>query len=192
MTNRMALAIGVSVVLVLAVTSVQAQMTKPFKMTISGAGNIPLGTEINGQPITLGICGGHSNLGGGTYDCTTTGYDIHTDWSPTGTGPCAGGLETQYLSIVKNHIIRFAGGDMLYMVPDLTAGPNYACYFPVEGYGVDVKTWRIVGGSGRFEGATGAATWELKGDFLPLGDPPEDVMFGVHRGPFEGYITLAE
>ena len=81
---------------------------------------------------------------------------------------------------------------MLYMVPDLTAGPNYACYFPVEGYGVDVKTWRIVSGSGRFEGATGAATWELKGDFLPLGDPPEDVMFGVHRGPFEGYITLAE
>ena len=193
MKNNMFIGMSVFVILVLAVANVQAQQTKPFKMTMSGVGNIPLGKEINGEPIYFATCGGHSDLGGGKFDCSTTGYWTHTDWVPD-MGNCPGGLETEYIKIVQNHIIRFENGDIMYMVPDMSAGPNYACLYPSASgmYGIDVKTWRIIGGSGRYEGATGIATWKLKGDFIPLGDPPEDHMFGVHSGPFEGYVTLAK
>ena len=87
--------------------------------------------------------------------------------------------------IEQNHVIRFENGDVLWMLPIKEA--SGICVVPSVGPVEQVITWEFKGGSGRFEGATGQATWRLKGDPIPLG---AYIMYAVHPGPFEGYITL--
>ena len=172
-------------ILVLAVPAAEAQQTRQFKMFMSGTGRIPVGMDADGNKLTLSLCGGHSNLGAGKFSCTSVGYRVRESYGPD-MGNCPGGLEAHYLEIVSNHIIRFDDGAILYMVPDMD-GPNFACVYPSERYGTDTRSWLIVGGSGRFEGATGQGTWTLKGEGLPVGEP-----IGVAGGSFEGTITLGK
>lgn len=174
-----------TVILILSAPTALAQQTRQFSMYLSGTGRIPVGTDAEGNQLTLSLCGGHSNLGGGKYSCTSVGYRIRDPFGPD-MGNCPGGFEAHYQDIVSNHIIRFDDGDLLYMIPDM-ASPNFACIFPAHKYGTDTRSWLIVGGSGRFAGATGKGTWTLRGEGLPIGEP-----IGVAGGYFEGTITFAD
>ena len=191
-------------VMVLAVGSVGAE-TKPFKMTISGSSGFPLrmleSDEGQMEEVGMGICGGHSNLGGGTYICTTSGF-WSREYVGNDTARCPGGREFVRTYAESSHIVRFANGEVLSMVPKFEPDyyNNYYCiYFcdpadqdcPMMGfYGMDYRTWEIIGGSGPFQGATGEASWEVRVDPVPY--VGGDVQWAIHPSPFNGYITLVK
>lgn len=177
-----------SLALTVALMPLCAEHTKPFKMVLWGTGSIPI-PDVDGQPASTGLCRGNSNFG--KFECTTTGYILPAPPPVVDLDACPEGYKGRFTKIAQNHIIRFENGDVLWMLPvDPTQEPDasYVCldlsFAPVR----QVITWEFMGGSGRFEGAKGRATWNLKGDAVPLGD--SRTMFAVHPGPFEGYITL--
>ncbi len=178
--------LSTAAVLLLVLLPLYAENTKPFKMVLWGTGGIPLGAMIDGHPVGTGLCRGDSNFG--KFECTTTGY-TEMDVPVEDQARCPGGMKVPFKTIKNNHIVRFENGDVLWMLPvDPQSEPDasYVC-LNAQGPPLQVMSWEIKGGSGRFQGATGRATWRLTGDPVPLGS---HTMWAVHPGPFEGYITM--
>jgi hypothetical protein len=68
-------------------------------------------------------------------------------------------------------------------------GPNYIC-IRSSGLGYwGTVTLEFVGGTGRFEGATGWATWEFDGDFLEM-DPNMGLVFSAATNEVDGVLYL--
>jgi hypothetical protein len=189
------------VVVFLALTGgeIVAQPTEDFKMTISGTGVMPLGAEVDDQPIDTGLCAGNSNLykrvygrfripGSGRFTCTTTGYGSlapQEEWLEN-TANCPGGIEAPIVEVERNHIVQFADGDMMWWYVDKEAY-HYGCFFP-DGTVMQHLVWEIIGGSGRFKGATGMAEWWIPATWVPIGSNPT-AMAVAHDGWVEGTIT---
>ena len=174
--------------------------TKPFKMTISGSGGFPLEMVEMGEDLItvgMGICGGNSNLGGGKYLCTTSGF-WRGETVGLDTERCPGGVEFVYTYAESSHIVRLYTGDVISMVPLFDGDNNYYCLFecdpaehdcPMMGfYVVDYRAWQIIGGSGPYQGATGEVAWEMRVDPVPY--VFGEVQWAIHPSPFNGYITL--
>ena len=89
------------------------------------------------------------------------------------------------------HIQRFPNGDLLYSrVPaGDPLGPNYICSSGFEWWGT--VTVAFVGGTGRFEGASGWATWEFEGDFLEW-DPVFGTVYSGSTNEVHGVLVLSE
>ena len=178
--------------LVFAGTSLAAEHTKPFKMILWGTALIPLGNNVDGYPIHLSLCRGNSNLG--KFECTTTGYYVpnvdQTQWVPDSIRCGAAGVRVPLSVIEMNHTIQFENGDVLWMLPVVAPEASYVCLDATNNFaGIkQVITWQFQGGSGRFQGATGSATWELTGKYIPLVGSRQ--MFVAYPSPFEGTITL--
>ena len=189
-----------AVLLVLMLVSAQAGTTRHFTMTnVGGSGLIPLAAELDGELATLGICAGDSSLeahrrvgpwwypipDSGKFTCTTMGWMTHGDFAPS-EGHCPGGFEATIETNIQNLIIRFADGDLMYWVPD-EEGEAYLCSYP-DGMTTITGDWKIVGGSGRFEGVSGQAHWTAQIDGVPLGQNPMGAA-AAHDGAIEGTIV---
>ncbi len=198
MRSKSVLILITSVFLLTTATNGLGQKSRDFKMTISGTGVMPLGVEINGNPVGTGFCAGSSTLrrwgypaagtpGSGEFTCTTTGYakfEPQSQWEAQ-TDNCPSGFEAEIVEVENNHIVRFADGDMMWWLVDQDAY-NYGC-FQFDGTGIQVLSWDIIGGSGKYRGVTGTATWWIPATPVPLGPDPLG-MWAAHDGVVEGTI----
>jgi len=205
MRQATAFSVMTTTLLVLMLVSVQAQTSQNFTMTnVGGTGKITLGMELDGTLADLGICAGDSSLlvykrfgpwsypvpDSGKFTCTTIGWMTRTEWAPSAEN-CPGGLESIVETNIQNHIIRFADGDLMYWVPD-EEDESYLCFYPEEGMLTITGYWKVIGGSGRFLGVTGEATWTAQVDGVPLGPDPEMGVVAAHDGFIEGTIVYPE
>jgi len=172
----------VCVVLVLA-APVSGQ-TQAFKMTLSSIAGWPVSYDNGLGSAQVFLCSGKSNLfqragngrgfpapNAGNFICSTTGY--WNDEPPEGWEPdpdCPDGVKVEFVDPELTHVVRFEDGSQMYWVLDKTE-ESYGCYNPVENSFVNYVYWDIIGGSGRYAGATGKASWVLPFIYLPVGDP---------------------
>lgn len=167
-------------VLVVGCVPLAAQQTMPFKMVLWGTSGVPTGAEIDGYPINNSWCRGVSNFG--RFECTTVGY-MEKGAPVSDPDLCPGGMKVPIVVDMRNHIVRFETGGVLWMLPT----EAYRC---VTGQNqVHVTTWEFKGGSGIFQGATGSATWRFTGEAALLGS---SYIGAAYPSPLVGEITLAE
>jgi hypothetical protein len=157
-------------VLLLFVTMGLAQKGKPIHWTVTGS-NHGLGSDGDVDEGNMGICAGKGTFG--QHSCNTF-FTAGPHPEPT--------LDCPAQLTAFTHVQRFATGDMLYSrIPSVPLGENYIC-FTADGW-TGTVTVEFFGGTGRFEGASGWATWEFDGDFL--GND-----FGAAINKVEGMIYL--
>ena len=160
-------------VLLLSATVGLAQNGKPIHWTVTGS-NHGLGTDGGVDEGNMGICAGKGTFG--QHTCNT--------FFTAGPHPEPSAPECYAQLTDFTHVQRFATGDMLYSrIPEVPLGENYIC-FSADGW-IGTVTVEFFGGTGRFEGATGWATWEFDGDFLGNG-------FGAAINEGAGMIYLDE
>ncbi|MGW8180439.1 MAG: hypothetical protein ACWGQW_17015 [bacterium] len=158
-------------VLVLLVTMGLAQKGKPIHWTVTGSNHF-LGSDGDIDEGNMGICGGKGTFGQHTCNTFFTAGPHPSPPAPD----CYAQLTT------FTHVQRFTTGDMLYSrIPDVPLGDNYIC-FSADGW-TGTVTVEFFGGTGRFEGASGSATWVFDGDFLGNG-------FGAAIDEIDGVIYL--
>ena len=204
MRRKMAVLSGLASVFILLLGPVWAQRTENFKMRISGSASMSGGTGENEYSVHL--CAGFSDLykrvgsrhgfripGSGNFTCSTAGNynpEPTSEWTPH--DDCMGAYKVEHLDPELTHVIRFADGDVMYWVLDHSQ-ESYCCYFGENHFSQTVH-WLIIGGSGRFEGATGTATWVIPFDQIPVGDPadPLDLIPIAYDGVAEGTIVYAD
>ena len=132
----------------------------------------------------IGICGGKGTFGNHTCNTFVRSQMVGFD-----TELCPGLPE--YRWDVYSHIQRFPNGDLLYqrLKP---GGSNYMCADPfVENRFWGMISTEIVGGTGRFESATGEVQWEIvQGDFLDFDPVTGSAAFAGIVTELDGYILL--
>ena len=177
---------------VLLVGTLPAQVSRDFKMSISSVAGWPVDFENGFAGAQVNLCAGKSNLPSGGFTCSTAAYynvEAPEDWAPD--PDCTGGVKSEWIEPEVSHLVHFDNGDLMYWVLDKTA-ESYACYDPAENSFMVVTHFQIIGGSGRYKGASGTAKWELPMVYLPLGDPaaPLAVMATAYDGIVTGTVTF--
>jgi hypothetical protein len=132
----------------------------------------------------IGMCGGKGTFG--RHSCNTF---VRSQMVGFDTELCPGLPE--YRWDVYSHIQRFRNGDLLYQQLK-PGGANYMCADPF----VENKFWgristEFVGGTGRFESATGEVEWEIvEGNFLDFDPVTGSGAFAGIITELDGYIFL--
>jgi len=166
----------VAVMLTLGVPAVYAQDERPVKMTFSGTN---VATTINLRPGT--ITDEHQSAGRGSLGPFTF-RELHADQggappSPTCSGP-------HFLVVAGAGVFRFQDGSLL--IVGITEGDG--CVNVAAGKALLTVNYQITGGTGRFEGASGALT--MTATMMPVlrnaAGMPALLMF---TGEFEGTIA---
>ena len=166
----------VAVMFTLGVPSVYAQGERPVKMTFSGTN---VATTINLRPGT--ITDEHQSAGRGSLGAFTF-RELHADQggappSPTCSGP-------HFLVVAGAGVFRFQDGSLL--IVGITDGDG--CVNLAAGRALLTVNYQITGGTGRFEGASGALT--MTATMMPVlrnaAGMPALLMF---TGEFEGTIA---
>jgi hypothetical protein len=131
----------------LGVAGVYAQ-ERPVKMTFSGT-NVP--TMINLQPNTN--TDEHHSAGDGTFGPFTF-RELHADLSPSPQPPpgCSG---PNFAIVAGAGVFRFQDGSFLIV----TVMNGSGCINPATRAAALTVNYEITGGTGRFEGASGALTY---------------------------------
>ena len=172
----------VAVMLSLGVPAVYAQDERPVKMTFSGTN---VATTINLRPGT--ITDEHQSAGRGSLGAFTF-RELHADQggappSPTCSGP-------HFLVVAGAGVFRFQDGSLLSV--GITEGePGDGCVNLTAGVALLTVKYQITGGTGRFEGASGALT--MTATQMPVlrnaANMPALLAF---TGEFEGTIARAD
>lgn len=169
----------VAVMLTLGVPRVYAQEETPVEMTFSGTN---VATTINLRPGT--ITDEHHSAGRGSLGPFTF-RELHADQggappTPTCSGP-------HFLVVAGAGVFSFQDGSLL--IVTLTEGDG--CVNPAAGNALLTVKYQITGGTGRFEGASGALTMTatMKSVLRNAANMPALLMF---TGEFEGTIARAE
>jgi len=154
---------------------------KPFKHSYSGWCEA---TEIdtNGDGVRASSCTVGSE---GTFGPATR--NSHSEIAPVPSGFCdgdAGILKFEYLAWTA--IMRFQNGDGLVFGLD----HGTLCYNPA-GYSTFEVHAVILGGSGRFEGATGSVITSGESIGVVAADEPDRTTHSALWGSLEGEIFLA-
>jgi hypothetical protein len=166
----------VAVMLTLGVPGVYAQQETPVKMTFSGTN---VATTINLRPGT--ITDEHHSAGRGSLGPFTF-RELHADaggapQSPTCSGP-------RFLVVAGAGVFRFQDGSLL----SVTITEGDGCINLTAGVALLTVRYQITGGTGRFEGASGALT--MTATQMPVlrnaANMPALLMF---TGEFEGTIA---
>ena len=189
MRNTISLLLGIAVVFSMAVGAAEAQGTINVKETIAGS-VVPLFADLDGdgKEGDLGLCAGKGTLG--AYTCTTVS-DFDRSAAQFNTANCPGVVVVELpVAPGGSHVQMFRNGDLLFWVQDDSVG-NYACLDVVTNAWTMVNHYSYVGGTGRFEGATGSATMELTGQGLSFDYAGNGVQHGT-SGIVTGTIYLAK
>ena len=129
----------------LGVTGAYAQ-ERPVKMTFSGT-NVP--TMINLQPNT--VTDEQHSAGNGTFG-EFTFRELHADGAAPQPSGCSG---PSFGVLAGAGVFRFEDGSLLIV----TVKDGSGCVNPAVGNAVLKVNYQITGGTGRFEGASGALTY---------------------------------
>jgi len=151
-----------------------AQKGQPVHWAVTGSTH-DLGMNGDIDEGSMGICAGKGTFGEHTCNTMFTGQPHPAPPAPN----CYAQLA------MFTHIQRFRNGDLLYSrIPSgEPLGDNYLCFNGLEYSGT--VTVEFVGGTGRFEGASGWATWVFEGEFLE-----ENYASGINE--VNGMIYLNE
>src|SRR5882724_4524118 len=130
----------------LGVAGVHAQ-ERPVKMTFSGTN---VATMINLQTNT--VTDEQHSAGNGTFGSFTF-RELHADLSPAPQPPsgCSG---PNFAVVAGAGVFRFQDGSLLIV----TVKDGSGCINLAAGYAALIVNYQITGGTGRFEGASGALT----------------------------------
>jgi len=136
----------VALMLSLGVAGVYAQ-ERPVKMTFSGTN---VATTINLQPNT--VTDEHHSAGNGTFGAFTF-RELHADVAPAPQPPsgCSG---PNFAIVAGAGVFQFQDGSLLIV----TVKDGSGCRNLAAGYAALIVNYQITGGTGRFEGASGALT----------------------------------
>src|SRR5712671_2107488 len=136
----------VALMLNLGIAGVYAQEW-PVKMTFSGTN---VATTINLQPNT--VTDEHHSAGNGTFGAFTF-RELHADVSPAPQPPsgCSG---PNFAIVAGAGVFQFQDGSLLIV----TVKDGSGCINLAAGYAALIVNYQITGGTGRFEGASGALT----------------------------------
>ena len=130
----------------LGVASVYAQ-ERPVKMTFSGTN---VATTINLQPNT--VTDEQHSAGNGTFGSFTF-RELHADGAaPQPPSGCSG---PNFAVVAGAGVFRFQDGSLLVV----TVVDGSGCVNPAAGNAAISVNYQITGGTGRFEGASGALTY---------------------------------
>ena len=134
----------------LGVAGVYAQ-ERPVKMTFSGT-NVP--TMINLQPNT--VTDEQHSAGNGTFG-EFTFRELHADLAPAPQPPsgCSG---PNFAVVAGAGVFRFQDGSLLIV----TVKDGSGCINLTAGNAALIINYQITGGTGRFEGASGALTFSYR------------------------------
>jgi hypothetical protein len=140
----------VELMLNLGVAGVYAQDI-PVKMTFSGTN---VATTINLQPNT--VTDEHHSAGDGTFGPFTF-RELHADGAAP--QPPSGCSSPRYFAVVAGAgVFRFQDGSLLIV----TIKDGSGCINLDAGYVALIVNYQITGGTGRFEGASGALTFSYR------------------------------
>lgn len=111
----------------------------------------------------------------GSAELTLMGWGLPVVVPPAPPVNCKVG-EIEIRTIQGNMVARFGDLSLLFasintIDPPDGPGPGYLCLDPVAGHSTFVSNMVITGGTGRFEGATGAITGTGDGYYFPSGGP---------------------
>jgi len=121
---------------------------RPVKMTFSGTN---VATTINLQPNT--VTDEQHSAGNGTFGAFTF-REMHADGpAPQPPGGCAG---PNFAVVAGAGVFRFQDGSLLIV----TVKDGSGCINPAAGNAAMSVNYQITGGTGRFEGASGALTYK--------------------------------
>jgi len=129
----------------LGVAGVYAQ-ERPVKMTFSGTN---VATMINLKPDT--VTDEHHSAGNGTFGAFTF-RELHADG--TAPQPPSGCTGPNFAVVAGAGVFRFQDGSLLIV----TVKDGSGCINLAAGYAALIVNYQITGGTGRFEGASGALT----------------------------------
>ena len=136
----------------------------------------------SGAIRALAMLTGHSTHG--AYTGQGVFEAIYTNPVPACTQPGgSGGVEAVYKGFLV--VMTFsATGDQLFLA--LSSGSD--CFNPMTGVSTGQATFKVVGGTGRFEGATGTLVNPYRAAFLAAS--AVHGLFNAVSGTFDGFITL--
>lgn len=135
--------------------------------------------EANALPVSLSQGNGKGSFGKFAF-ATTTEFAL-----PTGPGQCASDTdELEFPLISSEEVTTFADQSQLFSV----ASGGYSCVSLSTGYYYGQIEADYVGGTGRFEGATGTYTSPFEGQ--NFGDP--NVGFRSITGTVEGTVNRSK
>lgn len=191
--------INMGILFVLALTAgLTSAQTEKIVVSERISGNVsPSVIDMNGDgdPAELGMCGGTGTLG--NYTCNTL-VDLATPMVPAAGPGCPDGMVKLERNLRGGHVERFENADLLNWAPvskeEDPNAENYVCIVPrPDGTSPDkgyiVNTFRYVGGTGRFEGATGTNVMRVEFVTLARTDSGQGVLYAV-SGTIEGMVEV--
>lgn len=205
MKKALGYVLGVGLLVTMTLGSLQAQTFIHVRETVSGTTQQsqinPSGEE--GRTSALGICEGSGNnyAPRGYKDFPTSETNQFTCRSITQVAEmpkpeleyCPAGTAMEFEVTSFFHIQRYNDreGSLLFSKMD-PSGPNYVCATPGTGGPRIVFTTYYDGGTGRFKGASGTASWEFFNKVI-LKDQPGpggNNLFAGSWGKTEGILIL--
>ena len=166
---------------------------QPFHATMAGTSINKDDFAFTGTPLFNGMSGAiraHADIVG---ESTHGGYTAQAQFEAAYASPfpvCVqpgggGGIQSVYKGFVL--VMSFnATQDQLFLA--LSSGSD--CFNPTAGVSVGQVTFKVIGGTGRFEGATGTLVNPYKGIGLAASALGPSGFFNAVTGTFEGFITL--
>jgi len=168
----------VALMLNIGVAGVYAQQS-PVRMMLSGT-NLP--TTINLQPGTVTDeqhSAGYGSLGPFTF------RELHADGpSPQPSSTCSG---KYFLVVAGAGVFRFLDGSLLTV--SITEGDG--CVNLTAGYALLTVRYQITGGTGRFEGASGALTYTYTHKAVLLNASNAPALLAL-TGEIEGTVSVLQ
>ena len=160
----------------LGVAGIYAQQ-KPVNMTFSGTLepstiNLQPGTHTDEENLA-----GNGSLGPFTF----RGLFADPDSPPT-SSTCSGPTKLYFPTVAGGGVFRFQNGSLLTV--SITEGA--LCIDFAAGVAHHTVTYKITGGTGRFNGASGAL--RLTATFLPVVFSGPNVVLAADTGTFEGTV----
>jgi hypothetical protein len=163
----------VALMLNLGVAGVSAQK-RPVRMMLSGT-NVP--TTINLQPGT--VTDEQHSAGDGTFGPFTF-RELHADLSQPPSG-----CSKNFAIVAGAGVFRFQDGSLLTV--SITQGDG--CVNLTAGYALLTVRYQITGGTGRFEGASGALTYTYTHKAVLLNASNAPALLAL-TGEIEGTVSV--
>ena len=159
----------------LGVAGVYAQ-ERPVKMTFSGTN---VATVINLKPDT--VTDEQHSAGNGTFGAFTF-RELHADGAAA--QPPSGCSGPNFAVVAGAGVFRFQDGSLLVV----TVKDGSGCVNPAAGNAALTVNYQITGGTGRFEGASGALTYTVT-RILVLRDASNAPLLTRLTGVIEGTVS---
>ena len=167
--------------------------TQPFHGTLAATAVNKDDFSFTGTPPFNGMSGAlraSATIAGdsthGHYTAQGLFEAIYTNPYPVCTQPGGGGgIQSVYKAFVLAMSFRETH-DQLFLA--LSSGTD--CFNPIAGVSTGQVTFKVIGGTGRFEGATGTVVNPYKALGLAASALGPNGFFNAVTGTFDGFITL--